>query len=514
MLRAIYRPIRKGLVMARRGLFTVAALGTLLGTTALHAQVTPEQVWENWKALATSAGQTLSTGSETRQGDTLVVTGLSLGYTDPETTISSTLDEMRFRDLGDGTVEVTMSPAYTLSVRSTTEDGEGEVDLEVTQANLVVIAGGTPTNATYNFTADSLGLATLRVTEDGQAQPVTFTLTMDRATGGYGVVTGQDGVMDVTSDLTVDTTTLNLSATDVQEGGEVGANATIQALSMSTGGRFGAMMEFEELADALAAGFAVNLSVLYGAVAYDMNVVEDTGPTTIRGKADEGRFGLSLDKAAAAYDGGAKGVELTLAGAELPVPEVVVRYTETDFDIAIPLSKGEAPQEFRLSSTLRDLTVSDEVWALFDPTANLPRDPATLVIDARGTTTLTADLTDEEAMASGAPPGTIESVELSALQLTIAGAELTGSGALTFDNTDLVTFDGMPTPTGIINLALTGGNTLLDKLVAMGLVPDDQAMGARMMMGMFARPGEGPDTLTSTLEFKDKGFFANGMRLR
>jgi len=39
-------------------------------------------------------------------------------------------------------------------------------------------------------------------------------------------------------------------------------------------------------------------------------------------------------------------------------------------------------------------------------------------------------------------------------------------------------------------------------------------MGARMMMGMFARPGDGPDTLTSTLEFKDKCFFANGMRLQ
>jgi hypothetical protein len=221
-----------------------------------------------------------------------------------------------------------------------------------------------------------------------------------------------------------------------------------------------------------------------------------------------------MDKLALAYKGGAKGVEVLLSGAQIPFPEVALRYAETAFDLVMPLSKADAPQDFRMGVTLRDLTVSDEIWAMVDPMANLPRDPATLVIDARGKATLTSDIMDEAAMNSGLPPGQLESFDLPALQLKIAGAELTGNGALTFDNTDLTSFDGMPAPTGTVTLNLTGGNTLLDKLVAMGMIPEDQAMGARMMMGMFARPGNGPDTLTSTLEFKDKGFFANGMRLK
>ena len=57
---------------------------------------------------------------------------------------------------------------------------------------------------------------------------------------------------------------------------------------------------------------------------------------------------------------------------------------------------------------------------------------------------------------------------------------------------DLTTFDGMPRPEGALDLELTGGNTLLDTLVAMGLLPEEQAMGARMMLGLFARPGAGP----------------------
>ena len=49
----------------------------------------------------------------------------------------------------------------------------------------------------------------------------------------------------------------------------------------------------------------------------------------------------------------------------------------------------------------------------------------------------------------------------------------------------------------------------------MGLLPEDQAMGARMMMGMFAVTGQGEDTLTSKIEVTGDGQVkANGQRLR
>ena len=50
--------------------------------------------------------------------------------------------------------------------------------------------------------------------------------------------------------------------------------------------------------------------------------------------------------------------------------------------------------------------------------------------------------------------------------------------------------------------------------MAMGLVPDDQMMGMRMMMGMFAVPA-GEDALTSRIEFRDDGgIYANGQRIQ
>ena len=74
---------------------------------------------------------------------------------------------------------------------------------------------------------------------------------------------------------------------------------------------------------------------------------------------------------------------------------------------------------------------------------------------------------------------------------------------------------GFPKPVGSVDIMLEGANGLIDRLVAMGFVPDEQAMGARMMLGLFGVPGNSPDTLSSTIEFNEDGqILANGQRIR
>jgi hypothetical protein len=62
-------------------------------------------------------------------------------------------------------------------------------------------------------------------------------------------------------------------------------------------------------------------------------------------------------------------------------------------------------------------------------------------------------------------------------------------------------------------LYINGINGLVDKLIQMGLIPEDQAMMPRMMLGMFATP-VGDDMLTSTIEVNAEYVLANGQRLR
>jgi hypothetical protein len=276
------------------------------------------------------------------------------------------------------------------------------------------------------------------------------------------------------------------------------------------------MLDMEQLNQALAAGFSMNFGLGYGPTDYAMDITDASGPMAIRGKAESGGLAFAMDKTATTYKGGAKGIEIIASGVQIPFPEVALRYAESVFDFAIPMSKGDAPQPFNATIKLIGTTISDEIWGMFDPAGSLPRDPATLILDTNGSVTLAVDLGDDAAMAAlgGLPPAMPDAVNLPALKVTVAGAELTGSGAFTFDKTDLTTFPGMPAPTGRLDLKLVGGNGLLDKLIQLGFVAEDEAMGARMMLGMFARPGDGPDTLTSTIEARDKSLFANGMQLQ
>lgn len=484
-------------------------LAGLLSTTAAQA-LTPAEVWQSWKDMATSTGQTVTVGSEGQQGDTLVVSGVSFSMAQPEGSVTSTVDELRFRDMGDGRVEVTMSPAYNMTIDD--KASSSVVKLAVTQTNLKLIAGGDATTQTYDVTADEVGIATTEVTENGAPLPVSVNAVLTGMTGTYATAKQSGDATNLLSDMSAAKMTLSVAANDGSS--DMKVNADVQQLSLQSGGTFGAMMNMEKVNEALAAGFGVNFGLGYGAVTYTLDVTDATGPMSVKGKADSGGLAFKMDKTAMTYKGGSKGIEIIASGAQIPFPEVALRYAESVFDFVIPMSKGDAPQNFNMTAKVIGATISDDIWAMVDPAATLPRDPATVIIDTNGTATLTADLTDEAAMNSGAPPGLLNSLNLPALQLTIAGAELTGNGGFTFDNTDLVTFQGMPAPTGKLDLKLVGGNGLLDKLIALGFVTEDDAMGARMMLGMFARPGEGPDTLTSTIEFKDKGIFANGMQLQ
>jgi hypothetical protein len=111
-------------------------------------------------------------------------------------------------------------------------------------------------------------------------------------------------------------------------------------------------------------------------------------------------------------------------------------------------------------------------------------------------------------------PGELNAVSIDTLELSAAGADISGTGSFTFDNSDMVSFDGFPRPEGAVDLEINGINGLIDRLITMGLLPAEQAMPARLMLGMFTVP-QGEDQLTSRIEVNDKGHvLANGQRLK
>jgi hypothetical protein len=95
-----------------------------------------------------------------------------------------------------------------------------------------------------------------------------------------------------------------------------------------------------------------------------------------------------------------------------------------------------------------------------------------------------------------------------------AGALFTGTGAFTFDNDDTQTFAPLPRPEGDASFEITGLNKLLDNLVTMGLVPEQDVMGPRMMMGMFGRATGDDQMAIDVVVAPDGQVNINGNRVR
>lgn len=489
--------------------FTVLGL---IGATTASAQVTPEDVWQNWQRVSASYGQALTADSVAREGDTLVAKGVKTFMGEDGAEFTGSVEEMRFRDLGDGTVEVTATDTYKIAMQFPGEEGEKQaVNATILEPGLRVVASGTPEETQYVYDIPTLSM-TMEALEDGKL--VADIRADASAISGTYLVKTMGAVTEGETSMALNDLTVAITGTDAEA--PFTAMAKSESLSFSGAGRFTGFDPEMDLPEALKAGMKVDVSFTAGPSALDLEVTEEGTVTKLAAvnQGSEVTLGLSAD--ALRYKVQDKGSNYVISGGDIPFPEVRLSYAEAAFDMLLPVSASADPKDFTYVTRLVDLAVSPELWGMVDPAGAFPHDPATVIFDAKGKVRLTTDLFDEEGMdvLEEAPPGEIHALTLNELLLRAVGAELSGKADLSFDNTDMTTFDGVPAPTGKVDLTVKGGNGLLDKLVAMGLVPEEEAMGLRMMLAMFAKPGEGEDVLNSTLEFKDKGFYANGQRLK
>ncbi len=491
---------------------TATALALVAGTPAL-ADVTAMQVWESWRAQAEAFGQTITAETEV-DGDTLRLTGVQTTMDAPEGTITGTLDSLEFQERPDGTVAITLAPTYAFSM-DMEDDGESvQVDVSVTHSGLAIIASGDADAIGYSYLADSIAASVDSLVVDGVQQGATIEFTVTDMTGDY-TVTGSDAA-SIAGAITAGTIGMVIAGTDAEDGTIIDIRLDYADVEATTDSVL-TMMDSNDMAAMLAAGFSIDAEMLHGPATVAVAVQDEDQMFNLNMAMDGGSFYTALGADAMAYDIGAIGLTMAVSGSEIPFPELTAAVDELGFGFDLPVQASDTPSDFSADLTMAGLTVADMLWMIVDPGQNLPRDPATLVVALSGQGNWLFDIMDPEMQENppAGPPGELQALSLDDLTLSLVGAELTGTGAFTFDNSDLETFDGIPAPTGGIDLQLVGGQGLLDKLVGMGLVPEDQAMAARMMLGLFARPGDGPDTLTSKIEVRGDGaILANGQRIQ
>lgn len=504
--------------MSRLTMLSLAGSALIMMSSATHADVTAEDVWNDWKTYLGAMGYSV-TGAESRDGATFVVHNVVLRSEGLEGAGAGqiTMDQISFLERPGGTVDIILPDVMPLSFSAPNDSGgETTVFMEYRQSGMNLSASGTPTNLSYLTEADTITLVSTGYAIDGENLP-------NDSNQIEVAFQGLSGVTDMTLDskrrydqrLTVENVTYSMSVTEPENGTRIAIDGQTEALGFDGSSTLPLrVVQASDMDAMLSAGFEVNGTFRYGANSMKMMASGPEGPAALDARSDSGTLGVVMGQNGLIYEGTQSGTKAEMTMAQLPFP-VSFEIARAAFNIAMPLRKSETPEDFALGLTLEGLSMSDILWGLFDPGAQLPRDPATLVIDLSGKARLLFDFLDpESAMVSANPdkaPAEIEKLDLNQLRIAVAGAELTGVGGFTFDNAQ----GPMPKPEGAVDLRLVGGNALIDRLVTIGLLPEEQAMGARMMMGLLAVPGDAPDTLNSKIEINEKGHIsANGQRIQ
>ena len=499
---------------------SAAALCLCMTAPAAFADVTPAQIWGDWQSYFATSGFEI-TGQEALSDGGLTVTDITMLVEIPEEDVTLTINmgEITLTDTGDGAVAVSWPEVMPIIVDVDGADDEDvQIRLEYLTSGLDMSASGDPDDIAYAYTADSVALELRDLMVGGTAMDLgTLRLAMQNVEGASRTLLSDLRQSEQT--LAAGPVTYDVDMPD-PEGGEgrlvlTGSTATV-ALDSTAATPLD--VDFSNMAAAIAQGFKTDVSIAYVDGATTFTFAEEGQTIEGSSSSDKTDLAVSFGQDGISYALGTDGLNIAMAGADIPFP-LEFAMSKMGVDVSLPVMASEQPQDFELGLLLADFTMSDMIWAMFDPQGQLPRDPATVELDMAGVARLFIDFLDPEAMESleggEVLPGEVDALDLNSLTLRAAGAELTGQGSFVFDNSDMQTFGGIPAPDGSVDLRLQGANDLLDTLISMGYLPEDQAMGVRMMMGMFAVPGDGEDVLNSTIEVRPDGqVLANGQRLR
>ncbi len=481
---------------------------TLIAVPAAGWTLTAQQAWDNWQTLASGYGQTLTNDGEQSMGGKLTVNGVGISSVVEDTSIAIRIDQLVFAEQGDGTVEITMSESFPMAISGTSEDGE-QIDgvVTFTQSGLKMVASDADGGTAFTYDAPSIGVNLSGFMIDDKAFPMTVMASLKGVVGAYSV--GGSVPVVVESDVSATNLDIDVKINDPEGDGTMDMTVAIADLASTSTGQGMDIGDVEDFAKALQDGFAVEGSARYGAVDFAMDFQDQSESAKANGSLTGGEAGFVLNADTMAYDVAYNGLDITVSGSQIPFPQVTAKADSVGTKLAMPVQETDMAAPFALRLAFEGLAVGEEIWSMIDPAAILPRDPATLIVDLAGTGRWMIDIFDEQAMmdveTSGETPGQLETVDINELKLSIGGAELTGNGAFKIDNADVTTFEGMPRPEGSASLRLVGGNGLLENLTKMGLVPEDQVMMVRMMTGMFAKPGAGPDELLSEIAVDSSG---------
>ncbi|WP_309665562.1 DUF2125 domain-containing protein [Tabrizicola sp.] len=500
----------------------------LLAASPAMADVTADQVWADWQRLASAAGTPLTALAKT-EGNRLVLSRLALALGTPDDPATLRLDRLTLETRPDGTVAVVLPASFPLTLDLPPPQGPDDpsrLTFTATAPGLAISIAGLGDLAAFNITAPSLTV-TLDPLDLPAAAKADYAADLTFAAADLSLRHRQDLTATapiISTNFTLGTLHADtLVALPEGEGGsftvDLSALAGAFDLQAPPDSLTKTSPNLPDLLQGMSATDGLRASFSHGPFAFTARLADPApGPQDIALTSASGAATLRADKAGLLVDltSGLTSFDITIDDPEVPFTAAAFGYDDLSYGVSVNFGTLSGPEPFTVSARLSAFSFSEALWQQIDPASVFPRDPLSFALALSGRYAV-----KPEALAPNWQPAStndlpvdIVALSLDELLLSAVGAKLTGTGALTFDNSDLVTFDGMPAPTGLLNFAATGINALIDRAASAGLIPPDELTPLRFGLAFIAKPGDGPDTLTSSIEFRDKSLYLNGQKLR
>lgn len=493
--------------------YTLSTLALAVASPAV-ADTSAAELWAEWQAQSAMMGQTI-TADATETDTGLLLSNVVTSYEDSATATASRgeIGQIELIENADGTVNVTMSAPYALTQTFPLDPGEPPANIEILMSynDLDMLVSGDAGARTYVYSASSITISEGELSGgNGEPPEMDIQVTATDVAATYSVTGTDPESTQFTSASTVGGITASIEVAPAPpEQGSLKVGFMIGASQTSSSGALASLAPPASGEDYTLEGLELSIAMTYDAFAMELAFEESTEAFSVLYSNDGGNFGFDLSGDAMDYTVAASGASARITGTELPVPvEISVGSSEIAF--SLPLSASDTPQDMGLRLSVQDLVVGESLLGMVDPGQAIPRDLVSLLLDASGQIQLFMDLLTIDPETMTGPPGELRAITVNELNVSAGGAELSGTADLTFAPNQLI-----PMPVGQADLELSGGNTLMQALVAGGMVPAAQSGMIMGMANVFARPGAGPDTLETTVEFgADGSITANGVPLQ
>jgi hypothetical protein len=236
---------------------------------------------------------------------------------------------------------------------------------------------------TYDYEVPRLGFATRAAEAQGQQVPLGITVAVADGRGRTRMTGSTMRVID--SDVTARTVTFAVTSPRTPDRPEaMTTSGTLSDLQMVSGAQVPDGIDLDDMEKAIAAGYRLEGRTRFASGNITTDVSDAGGTTNLQAGLADGLLTLSMSEAGVQTAMSTGASRAVVQVPSLPVP-AEVGFDDIAMTVAIPAGGDGAAGPFTLVQRLSGLTLSEGIWAMFDPGSVLPHDPMSFALDLSGT---------------------------------------------------------------------------------------------------------------------------------